>query len=124
MVSDLQRFPFSSRSFGRELRWTRELYSVSQYRLGRWIGVSQTTISNWEHELHEPSPAEVFALEQALHQSPGAFSRLLGYVPLDDHTQLAFDLLTFVRSSGALELMRRVLADQPEKLIDDLGLAG
>lgn len=48
---------------------------------GRDEPYSQSAVSYWLSAKYEPSPAQVFAIEEALKLRPGRLSRIMGYLP-------------------------------------------
>lgn len=74
-------------AFGRALDEELRSRGLSQADLRRQLepltgaAVHQTTVSNWVGGKHEPSRAQVAAVEQILDVPPGHLARLLGYVP-------------------------------------------
>lgn len=62
----------------------RRRAGLSQAALGKELGRCQSVISEWELGRSEPPPINVFDMERACGVPPGALSRLLGYVPLEE----------------------------------------
>src|ERR1044072_8021161 len=74
-------------AFGRALAAARKARNHSQAELGRRIGgVVQATISSWETGVTEPTPAQVFAMEETLGIESGQLSKHLGYLPVTGRT--------------------------------------
>ncbi len=70
-------------TFGEALRRALAASGTSQRDLATELGLSsQSVVSQWISETHEPSPSRVFAIEEVLGLAPGTLSRLLGYLPL------------------------------------------
>jgi excisionase family DNA binding protein len=63
-------------------------------------------VDSWLGGRAEPSPAEVFALEEALHLAPGCLSRELGYLPVG----IAGHVEEAIGSSQAVDADGRQLA--------------
>lgn len=78
-----RRLPPDSEAFGRALREERELAGLSQDALGELVGLSGARISQFESGA-QPSPENVFQLEECLGVPFGRLSRHLGYVALQE----------------------------------------
>lgn len=70
-------------SFGAALAGALRAHGITQHRLGRMLGIGQSTISAWVADRATPGHAVVFRVEEALEVPPGSLSRHLGYLPLD-----------------------------------------
>lgn len=62
-------------SVGSRIRKAREAKGLSPANLGKAIGVSRTTIENWEKDTHHPTPKQVPKLISALGMRPSEFNR-------------------------------------------------
>ena len=82
---------------------------------GRSAPYSQSQVSDWMNG-KEPSPSQVFAIEEALRLRPGTLSRILGYLPVSARNitsvpdALAADPALDVESRNALLASYRVLS--------------
>jgi transcriptional regulator with XRE-family HTH domain len=70
-------------TFGAALAGALRAKGITQHRLGRALGIGQSTISAWVADRATPSHSVVFRVEAALEVAPGSLSRHLGYLPLD-----------------------------------------
>ncbi len=75
--------PADGATFGSALAGALRARGITQHRLGRALGIGQSTISAWVADRATPSHAVVFRVEEALEVEPGSLSRHLGYLPLD-----------------------------------------
>ena len=87
-------------SFGEVLRAARITKGMSQGGLGNALGMSLSTVSQWEDERFLPEPDTVFRLEHCLGVPPGHLSRHLGYVPAE--ADPGVDLATHIRDSAEI----------------------
>ena len=55
----------------------RRKYRITQRQLGQVLGVSQTTISAWEHGRNEPDIGSIFVMADYFDVTP---KKLMGYV--------------------------------------------
>lgn len=84
---------------------------------GRPDPYSQAHIADWLRGRRSPSPQQVFALERALGTSPGALSRILGYLPAEAvasvtvEDAIAADPTLTARHRDAVLALYRALSD-------------
>jgi transcriptional regulator with XRE-family HTH domain len=75
---------------GRRLHWLRRMRDLKQSVVAEWAGVTQTTVSRWEHGEFDPEPALARFLllrlgGDALQLSDGPLRRLVRTSPLAVH---------------------------------------
>jgi transcriptional regulator with XRE-family HTH domain len=104
-------------STGDRLRAARELRRLSQAELAELIGVSRTTIVNWETDLHPPRHLARLREELDLdeHLLPRKSPEATNYADMDDHELTKrMTLLVSQLSAVAAEVTHRLLArDNP-----------
>lgn len=64
------------------LRRLLEQRGVTRDELAEMVGVSRQTVSGWITGKSDPSPANVFRLEEVLKLRAGTLSRDFGFLPL------------------------------------------
>jgi transcriptional regulator with XRE-family HTH domain len=69
------------RVFRRSLQRAREARGLSQRQLAKTIGVSPSSVSQWESGEMTPRPEHLAALEVELELEAGTLTRPLGYLP-------------------------------------------
>lgn len=74
--------PERLRAFGEALGAILDGRPTSAAPLGAATGTSKVRVDSWLAGRSEPSPAEVFAIDEALNLAPGCLSRQLGYLPV------------------------------------------
>ena len=76
-------------ALGDVVRLLREQQGMGQEQLAASLGVSQQTVSRWEHGLAVPRPGRVVELARLLGTEPERLHRLAGYLPAAEHAPLA-----------------------------------
>ena len=74
---------------GETLKIRREELGLGQEQVAEQLGVSQQTVSRWEHGTALPRPARVVSLARLLDVDSGHLHRLAGYLPEDEQSDLA-----------------------------------
>ena len=74
---------------GETLKIRREELGLGQEQVAEQVGVSQQTVSRWEHGTALPRPARVVSLARLLDVDSGHLHRLAGYLPEDEQSDLA-----------------------------------
>ena len=107
-------------TFGERLRTARKNADLSQVELGQLLGVANTTISNWEKDISEPSLDMIEKLCGALNVSPNTI--------ISDTVDITFDDFTYAMFGESRELtgeekqtlldMARFLKSQKEQRSD------
>jgi transcriptional regulator with XRE-family HTH domain len=73
---------------GETLKIRREELGLGQEQLADRLGVSQQTVSRWEHGTALPRPARVVALARLLDVDSAHLHRLAGYLPESERSEL------------------------------------
>jgi len=99
-------------TIGGRLLALREEASLTQYDVAKEVGVTSTTVSNWERDLHEPEPPHLRALARLFGTSPRRIRD--GASASDPHAELEAITDQLARLQERVNELRQLIQATPE----------